>query len=97
MASDAVDRAGTERRSLAEEPATQIVGLHRAAERDAGPPTELRVHGVSGTPAEDMLDRPIISRVAGDNEAGFFRPRPEYGAHDSAPAAPASRPTAGAT
>jgi hypothetical protein len=44
------------------------------------PPTELRVHGVSGTPAEDMLDRPLISRVAGDGEAGFFRPRPEYGA-----------------
>jgi hypothetical protein len=44
------------------------------------PPTELRVHGVSGTPAEDMLDRPLIGRVAGDNEAGFFRPRTEYGA-----------------
>src|SRR5882757_3724936 len=44
------------------------------------PPTELRVHGVSGTPAEDMLDRPLIVRVAGDNEAGFFRPRTEYGA-----------------
>jgi hypothetical protein len=44
------------------------------------PPTELRVHGVSGTPAEGMLDRPLIVQVAGDKEAGFFRPRTEYGA-----------------
>lgn len=43
-------------------------------------PTELRVHGVSGTPAEEMLDRPLITRVTGDGEAGFFRPRTEYGA-----------------
>src|SRR6478752_3242670 len=44
------------------------------------PPVELRVHGVSGTPAEDMLDRPLIVQVAGDGEAGFYRPRTEYGA-----------------
>jgi hypothetical protein len=43
-------------------------------------PVELRVHGVTGTPAEDMLDRHIIGRVAGDGGAGFFRPRQEYGA-----------------
>ena len=43
-------------------------------------PTELRVHGVSGTPAESMLDRPLLTRVAGDGNAGFYRPRPEYGA-----------------
>jgi hypothetical protein len=43
-------------------------------------PTELRVHGVSGTPAEEMLDRQILGQVAGDREAGFLRPRPEYGA-----------------
>ena len=42
--------------------------------------TELRVHGVTGTPAEDMLDRPLLRRVAGDTDAGFFRPRAEYGA-----------------
>lgn len=41
--------------------------------------TELRVHGVSGTPAEKMLDRPVLDRVAGDDAAGFFRPRPGYG------------------
>lgn len=40
---------------------------------------ELRVHGVTGTPAEDMLDRPLVTRVAGDGNAGFYRPRPEYG------------------
>lgn len=43
-------------------------------------PTELRVHGVSGSPAEEMLDRPLIRQVAGDGDAGFFRPRTEYGA-----------------
>jgi hypothetical protein len=59
------------------EPATERL---LTSERVDVPPTELRVHGVSGSPAEDMLDRPLISRVAGDGEAGFFRPRPEYGA-----------------
>ncbi|MFG2037439.1 hypothetical protein [Dactylosporangium sp. NPDC048998] len=42
--------------------------------------TELRVHGVTGSPAEDVLDRPLLRRVAGDTDAGFFRPRAEYGA-----------------
>ena len=41
--------------------------------------TELRVHGVSGTPAEQMLDRPVLVRVAGDDQSGFFRPKPGYG------------------
>ncbi len=40
---------------------------------------ELRVHGVSGSPVESLLDRPLLGRVAGDADAGFFRPRPEYG------------------
>jgi hypothetical protein len=40
--------------------------------------TELRVHGVSGTPAEAMLDRPLLHRVAGDADAGFSRPHPAY-------------------
>ncbi|GAA1787149.1 hypothetical protein GCM10009682_06480 [Luedemannella flava] len=39
--------------------------------------TELRVHGVNGAPAEEVLDRPWVGRVAGDTEAGFYRPRPE--------------------
>jgi hypothetical protein len=38
------------------------------------------VHGVTGSPAESTLDRPLVRRVAGDEEAGFFRPRREYGA-----------------
>ncbi|SCG75001.1 hypothetical protein [Micromonospora inositola] len=42
--------------------------------------TELRVHGVSGDDADAMLDRPLVFRVAGDRNAGFYRPRPGYGA-----------------
>jgi hypothetical protein len=38
-------------------------------------PTELRVHGVSGTPPEAMLDHPNVRRCAGDDEAGFYRRR----------------------
>ena len=39
---------------------------------------ELRVHGVSGTPAEDMLDCPteFLKQEAGDKYAGFYRCRP---------------------
>ncbi|MEH0841050.1 hypothetical protein V6U81_01475 [Micromonospora sp. CPCC 205711] len=44
--------------------------------RDA---VELRVHGVSGVPAERILDHPIVVRVAGDRHAGFYRPRPGSG------------------
>ena len=36
--------------------------------------TELRIHGVSGTPPESILLRPHVSRVAGDGSAGFYRP-----------------------
>ncbi len=39
--------------------------------------TELRVHGVSGTPPENILLRPHVRRVAGDDSAGFFRPSDE--------------------
>jgi len=46
---------------------------------DAAAVTELRVHGVSGTPPEHVLDRPLLRKVAGDHEAGFYRPREEYG------------------
>lgn len=41
--------------------------------RDGGGWTELRVHGVSGTPPERMLAHPHAVRVAGDAEAGFYR------------------------
>ena len=40
---------------------------------------ELRVHGVSGSPTEGVLDRPWVGRVAGDGDSGFYRPRPEIG------------------
>ena len=37
--------------------------------------TELRVHGVSGTPADQMLDHPaeLVKQVAGGSKAGFWR------------------------
>ncbi|MFI7578686.1 hypothetical protein [Micromonospora sp. NPDC049497] len=40
---------------------------------------ELRVHGVSGMRAGTLLDRPLVVRVAGDRDAGFYRPRPGFG------------------
>lgn len=35
--------------------------------------TELRIHGVSGTPPESMLQHPHVRLVAGDKKAGFYR------------------------
>jgi hypothetical protein len=48
---------------------------------------ELRVHGVSGTPAEDMLDCPteFLTHEAGDKYAGFYRCRPCGDAADGLP------------
>ncbi|MDZ5446836.1 hypothetical protein U2F26_29615 [Micromonospora sp. 4G57] len=43
-----------------------------------GEVVELRVHGVSGAGAEQVLDRPHVHQVAGDRSGGFFRPRPDY-------------------
>ncbi len=40
-----------------------------------GTVVELRVHGVSGTPPEELLDRQLVRQVAGDKTAGFYRPR----------------------
>jgi hypothetical protein len=37
------------------------------------PDIELRIHGVSGTPVESMLDVSTVHRVAGDDDAGFWR------------------------
>ncbi|MBL7260286.1 hypothetical protein [Paractinoplanes lichenicola] len=34
---------------------------------------ELRVHGVSGTPPQSMLEHPEVRRVAGDSSSGFYR------------------------
>lgn len=47
---------------------------------------ELRVHGVSGTPPEELLDRPLVEQVAGDAVAGFYRPRLVAERTDSWPA-----------
>jgi hypothetical protein len=41
--------------------------------RGANGTTELRVHGVSGTPPAEMLDHPNVVQVAGDGTAGFYR------------------------
>jgi hypothetical protein len=41
--------------------------------RAAGGWTELRVHGVSGTPPVSMLGHPHVARVTGDEQAGFYR------------------------
>lgn len=35
--------------------------------------TELRVHGVSGTPPEDMLEVPVVQRVWGDQLTGVYQ------------------------
>ncbi|MGQ5261485.1 hypothetical protein ACTWLT_12070 [Micromonospora sp. ZYX-F-536] len=39
---------------------------------------ELRVHGVSGAGADQVLDRPHVQQVAGDQNGGFYRTRPGY-------------------
>ncbi|MBM0232906.1 hypothetical protein JNW91_14170 [Micromonospora sp. STR1_7] len=39
---------------------------------------ELRVHGVSGAGADQVLNRPYVHQVAGDRSGGFYRPRPGY-------------------
>ncbi|MET8834143.1 hypothetical protein ABZV78_09530 [Micromonospora sp. NPDC004540] len=39
---------------------------------------ELRVHGVSGADAEQVLDRPNVRQVAGDQSGGFYRPPAGY-------------------
>ncbi|MER7889783.1 hypothetical protein ABTX15_08180 [Micromonospora sp. NPDC094482] len=44
----------------------------------SGEVVELRVHGVSGADAAQVLDRPHAHQVAGDRNGGFFRPRPGY-------------------
>jgi hypothetical protein len=39
---------------------------------------ELRCDGAGGTPATTMLDRQLVSRVAGGDDAGFYRARSDY-------------------
>jgi hypothetical protein len=68
--------------TVGDEPSTVTLTIN-TTDQPTRVPIELRVHGVTGTPAEQMLDRQIIGHVAGDGEAGFFRPRAEYGAANS--------------
>ena len=37
------------------------------------------MHGVAEWDPERLLDRPVVVRVAGDADAGFYRPRPGFG------------------
>jgi hypothetical protein len=46
---------------------------------------ELRIHGVSGTPPGELLDRPLVRQVAGNPTAGFYRPRLEVERTDDPP------------
>ncbi|MFI6237644.1 hypothetical protein ACIBD9_29120 [Micromonospora sp. NPDC050784] len=43
---------------------------------DSGDVVELRVHGVSGASAAQVLDLQQTGQVAGDRSGGFYRPRP---------------------
>lgn len=47
--------------------------MSREAAASSNSVVELRVHGVSGTPPEEILKCPteLLERVAGDNAAGF--------------------------
>ncbi|WP_433357327.1 hypothetical protein ACQPYV_09900 [Micromonospora saelicesensis] len=45
---------------------------------DSGDVVELRVHGVSGASAAQVLDLQQTGQVAGDRSGGFYRPRPRY-------------------
>ena len=38
---------------------------------------ELRIHGVSGTPPEAMLEAQFVTRCAGDATTGFYVPDPD--------------------
>lgn len=40
---------------------------------------------MSGTPPEDLLDRPLVTQIAGDRIAGFYIPRLEAERDDAAP------------
>src|ERR1051326_6409628 len=47
--------------------------LVRLVDRTSGGGSELRVHGVSGTPPDSMLENPHVTSVSGDSTAGFYR------------------------
>ncbi|HYN99330.1 MAG TPA: hypothetical protein VEU28_06615, partial [Actinomycetota bacterium] len=48
--------------------------VEQPAERALQGVTELRVHGVGGTPPELILANPHLKRVSGDDLVGFYRP-----------------------
>ncbi|GAA1686379.1 hypothetical protein GCM10009765_39810 [Fodinicola feengrottensis] len=46
------------------------------------------MHGVAGTPPDELLDRVLVVRVAGDSRAGFYRPALADEGTDDAPGQP---------
>ena len=70
----------------------------RPAVHGSVPVVELRVHGVSGTPPEELLERTPLVRVAGDRTAGFYRPAVAELRDDppGAPGVPAQEPSGAA-
>jgi hypothetical protein len=67
----------------------QPEGETRLTECDGTDPyehiVEVRVHGVSGTAPQDLLDRTSVRHVAGDRIAGFYRPVHRDEMRDHAP------------
>jgi len=59
--------------------------------------TEIRVHGVSGTPPDSALNCPAVIEVAGTATPAFTGPRPATGSPRRPRTASATRPTAGGT
>ena len=53
--------------------ASAVVVDDESIDRGTTGTTEIRVHGVSGTPPTDSLHHPLLEQVAGDRRAGFFR------------------------
>ncbi len=54
--------------------------MHRPGPSPASAPlVELRIHGVSGTPPESVLDAPRVRQVAGDEWARVFRAQDDDG------------------
>ncbi|MFG2046697.1 hypothetical protein ACGFIW_04620 [Micromonospora sp. NPDC048935] len=51
----------------------------------SGDVVELRVHGVSGANAEEVLDLGQTAQVAGDRSGGFYRQRPRCSGNAGAP------------
>lgn len=52
---------------------------------------EIRIHGVSGTPPAELLDRQVVTAVAGDQSAGFYQPAVDSQRRDRPHGSPRNR------